>query len=63
MPVIGFLSYGSAEYDAAASLPAFRQGLGEIGYVEGGTSQSNTAGPNFNMNGCRRWRRIWFGIQ
>jgi putative tryptophan/tyrosine transport system substrate-binding protein len=35
MPVIGYLSYTSAEYEGAALLPAFRQGLREIGYVEG----------------------------
>jgi len=34
MPVIGFLSGGSA-IPFADRLPAFRQGLGEIGYVEG----------------------------
>jgi putative ABC transport system substrate-binding protein len=34
-PVIGCLSYASPEYDTAAVLPAFRQGLREIGYVEG----------------------------
>jgi hypothetical protein len=35
MPVIGYLSYTSAEDEAAAFLPAFRQGLREFGYVEG----------------------------
>jgi putative ABC transport system substrate-binding protein len=35
MPVVGYLSYTSAEYEAAALLPAFRQGLREIGFVEG----------------------------
>jgi ABC transporter substrate binding protein len=35
MPMIGYLSYTSAEYEAAALLPAFLQGLREIGYVEG----------------------------
>jgi putative tryptophan/tyrosine transport system substrate-binding protein len=35
IPVIGYLSYTSAEDKAAAFLPAFRQGLREIGYVEG----------------------------
>ena len=35
MPVIGYLSYTSAELEAAALLPAFREGLREIGYVEG----------------------------
>ena len=34
MPMIGYLSYTTAEYEAAALLPAFRQGLREIGYVE-----------------------------
>jgi putative tryptophan/tyrosine transport system substrate-binding protein len=33
--VVGYLSYASSEYDAAPLLPAFRQGLREIGYVEG----------------------------
>jgi putative tryptophan/tyrosine transport system substrate-binding protein len=35
MPVIGYLSYASAELEAGALLPAFRQGLREIGFVEG----------------------------
>jgi ABC-type uncharacterized transport system substrate-binding protein len=34
MPVIGYLSAGSPD-PSAQSLTAFRQGLGEIGYVEG----------------------------
>ena len=35
IPVIGCLSYTSSEYDTASLLPAFRQGLRQIGYVEG----------------------------
>jgi putative tryptophan/tyrosine transport system substrate-binding protein len=35
MPVIGFLATGSRGSNDAVSLPAFRRGLGEIGYVEG----------------------------
>jgi ABC-type uncharacterized transport system substrate-binding protein len=35
MPVIGYLSYASAEFEAPALLPAFRRGLREIGFVEG----------------------------
>jgi putative ABC transport system substrate-binding protein len=35
MPVIGYLSTGSSQSDAVTFLPAFRKGLGEIGYVEG----------------------------
>jgi putative ABC transport system substrate-binding protein len=34
MPVIGYLGLGSAR-DASAGLTSFRQGLGEVGYVEG----------------------------
>src|SRR5437870_7853682 len=34
MPVIGYLSAGSPD-PSAQSLTAFRQGLGETGYVEG----------------------------
>jgi hypothetical protein len=34
IPVIGYLSTGSRESDTV-NLAAFRQGLGEIGYVEG----------------------------
>jgi putative ABC transport system substrate-binding protein len=33
MPVIGFLS-GRSPSDAASALTVFRQGLGEIGYIE-----------------------------
>jgi putative ABC transport system substrate-binding protein len=35
MPVIGYLTTGSPQSDAVTFLPAFRKGLGEIGYVEG----------------------------
>jgi len=35
MPMIGYLSYASADYEAATLLLAFSQGLREIGYVDG----------------------------
>jgi putative ABC transport system substrate-binding protein len=35
MPVIGYMSGGSASFYAAGILPAFRDGLREAGYVEG----------------------------
>jgi putative tryptophan/tyrosine transport system substrate-binding protein len=38
-PVIGYLSIGSPRFDAAR-LSAFRQGLGETGYVEGHNLES-----------------------
>jgi putative ABC transport system substrate-binding protein len=34
-PVIGFLSSGSWDGDNIRRLPPFRQGLGEVGYIEG----------------------------
>ena len=34
VPVIGYLSLGSSA-ESADSVDAFRQGLGELGYVEG----------------------------
>jgi putative ABC transport system substrate-binding protein len=38
MPVIGYLSARSSESDVAM-LAAFRRGLSEIGYAEGGTNR------------------------
>jgi len=35
MPVIGWLSIGSREFDDPVRLTGFRQGLGDTGYVEG----------------------------
>ena len=35
MPVIGWLSSGSRDTDGILRLPIFRQGLNEVGYVEG----------------------------
>ena len=35
LPVIGYLSSGTPESDAEFYLAAFRQGLGETGYIEG----------------------------
>ena len=48
MPVIGYLNATSPEANAD-SLAAFRQGLGETGYVEGQRGwRSNTAGRRSN---------------
>jgi putative tryptophan/tyrosine transport system substrate-binding protein len=54
LPVIGFLNGGlSQEYARAAA--AFRQGLGDIGYVEG---HNVLVGQRAATIACRRWRPI-----
>jgi putative ABC transport system substrate-binding protein len=44
IPAIGWLSGTFPESEQDLPLPGFRQGLGEIGYVEGRMSRSNIAG-------------------
>jgi len=62
MPVVGFLNVESPQaYGPMAA--AFRQGLKETGYVDGQTSQSNTAGRRDEANGWGRWRPIWFVVR
>jgi putative ABC transport system substrate-binding protein len=56
MPVVGFLNAGVlADPVVADRLLAFRQALGEAGYVEGRNVVS-TVGPRVGMIDCRRWR-------
>jgi putative ABC transport system substrate-binding protein len=52
MPVIGFLHPASPE-PFGHIVDGFRRGLNDIGFVEGQTSQSNTAGRVVNMSGCQ----------
>jgi len=56
MPLVGYLSYTSAELETAALLPAFRQGLRDSGFVEGRMSRSNTVGRTFSTIGWCKWR-------
>jgi putative ABC transport system substrate-binding protein len=61
MPVIGFLSSFTTNPRFVA---AFRQGLGEVGYVEG----QNVAiqyhwAEEANTIDCRRWRRNWLAAE
>jgi putative tryptophan/tyrosine transport system substrate-binding protein len=44
VPVVGFLS-SSSPRPYAPMVAAFRQGLKEVGYVEGQKVRSNSAGP------------------
>ena len=55
MPVIGFLS-GRSPREAAIALDAYRQGLADVGYIEGKNSRSNTDGLKAGMTDCRRLR-------
>ena len=57
MPVIGFLHAGSPEPNVNL-VAAFRNGLGEVGFVEG--QNLAIAGRPARMLGCRTWRPIWF---
>ena len=57
MPVIGWLSIGSQESDAAVRLTGFRAIPATL---RAGTSRSSTVGQRANTTGCRAWRPIWF---
>ena len=61
-PVIGFLSSGSWDGDDVRRLPAFRQGLGEAGYIEVKTLLSNTAVRTISFV-CRHSRLISFAVK
>src|SRR5262249_11143538 len=58
MPVIGFLDPESLE-PTAPLVAAFRNGLSEIGYVEGRNVRSNSAGHTTIGIVCQIWRPIW----
>jgi hypothetical protein len=54
VPLIGYLTTTAP----SLYLPFYRQGLSEMGYVEGQTWPSNTAGLRATMIGCLRWPPI-----
>ena len=60
VPVVGFLNNQSLA-GRTYQVEAFRQGLGELGYVEGATSRLNTAGQKTNTSEYRHSRKIWSG--
>ena len=57
IPLVGYLS-GISVGDRAHHTEAFRQGLNEIGYIEGATSRSSTDTQTIKWTGCGRWRPI-----
>jgi hypothetical protein len=59
MPVVGFLRSTTAT-SSAHLVAAFRQGLNEVGFVEGQSVVVDTAGPTIRMIGCRDWWPRWF---
>jgi putative ABC transport system substrate-binding protein len=58
LPVIGFL--GETPDLFASRLKSFRQGLGEMGFVEAQNVRIDTAGLRATTIGCRRWQTILF---
>jgi hypothetical protein len=62
LPVVGFLNTASPDW-YALMVAAFRQGLKEVGYVEGQKWRSNTVGRTGNTTGCRQWRLSWFVVR
>jgi len=53
MPVIGFVNGGSADGSSRLAV-AFREGLGETGYIEGRNWRSSTIGSTANSIAYRR---------
>src|SRR5262249_51106327 len=62
MPVIGYLGTTTAD-DFASRLAAFREGLKQVGYIEGQNVASNTAGRKVVMIDCQCWRPTWCGVR
>jgi hypothetical protein len=59
LPVIGYFS-GRSPVTDGPMLSAFRQGFSETGFVEGGTSRSNSDGRKVGTSACRSWSTISF---
>src|SRR5262249_6886846 len=62
MPVVGFLR-STALDDSALLVLAFRQGLSEVGFVEGRNVTIEYTGPRINSIGCRNWQPNWFNAE
>ena len=58
VPVIGLLVSRGADDDPYL-LTAFRQGLKDVGYVEGQNVAKNTASQRVTTIGCPHWLPTW----
>jgi putative tryptophan/tyrosine transport system substrate-binding protein len=61
MPVIGFLDSRSSD-GMASRLAAFRQGLKDVGFVEGENLTIEYRWPRAAPLHCRRWPPIWYAV-
>jgi hypothetical protein len=60
MPKVGFL-YPASPDTIADRVRGFRQGLKDLGYVEGENVAIEYRGPMVNSIGYPPWRPNWFG--
>jgi hypothetical protein len=58
MPVIGFMSSRSQK-ESATVVDAFRQGLSDVGYVEGQNVAVEYQWADANWTDCQQLRPIW----
>ena len=62
LPVVGFLHSGSPD-QYARLVRAFREGLGEAGYVEGRNVAIEFRWADGQYDRFRHWRPIWFAVR
>jgi hypothetical protein len=63
MPVVGYLDATSPLGKHAAFAAVVRNGLNDVGFVEGSNMATNIVGQKAVMIDCPRWQQSWFAIQ